>query len=77
MARWAIELSEFDIQYKPRLALKGYILIDFLAELPHQDVEQDDASWWILNVDGTSRQMGAKFGLQLKALTGERIEQAI
>ena len=23
MARWAIELSEFGIQYKPRLALKG------------------------------------------------------
>ena len=29
MARWAIELSEFGIQYKPRLALKGQVLTDF------------------------------------------------
>ena len=34
MAWWAIELSEFGIQYKPRLALKGHILIDFLSEIP-------------------------------------------
>ena len=31
MTRWAIELSEFVIQYKPRLTLKGQILEDFLA----------------------------------------------
>ena len=33
MARWAIELSEFGIQYKSRLALKGKVLADILAEL--------------------------------------------
>ena len=31
MARWEIEMSEFDIQYKPHLALKGQVLADFLA----------------------------------------------
>ena len=31
MARWAIELSQLGIQYKPRLALKGKILADLLA----------------------------------------------
>ena len=34
MARWAIELSKFSIQYKPRLVIKGQILADFLAEIP-------------------------------------------
>ena len=34
MARWAIELSEYDIQYKLRLSKKGQVLIDFIAELP-------------------------------------------
>ena len=43
MARWAIELSEFDIQYKPLLALKGQILVDFLAELPQPDMDPDNA----------------------------------
>ena len=33
----AIELSEFSIQYKPRLALKGQLLADFLAEIPQRD----------------------------------------
>ena len=34
MALWVIELSEFGIQYKARLALKGQVLIDFIVELP-------------------------------------------
>ena len=34
MARWAIELSEFGIQYKPRLAKKGQVLAYFLTEIP-------------------------------------------
>ena len=41
MARWAIEPSEFGIQYKPRLAFKGQVLAEFLAEIPQQEMEQD------------------------------------
>ena len=77
MARWAIELSEFDIQYKPRLAKKGQVLADFLAELPRPIQNPDALGWWILNVDGASRQTGAGVGVRLKAPTGEEIEQAI
>ena len=43
MARWEIEPSEFGIQYKPRLTLKGQVLADFLVELPRPDVDQDDS----------------------------------
>ena len=32
MALWAIELSEFDIQYRPHIAIKGQVVIDFIAE---------------------------------------------
>ena len=32
MALWVIELSEFDIQYRPRTAVKGQIVADFIAE---------------------------------------------
>ena len=77
MAQWAFELSEFSIQYKPQLALKGQVLIDFLAELPQTDVVQDNNGWWILHVNKAFFQMGARVGLQLKAPTGERVEQAI
>ena len=32
MTLWAIELSEFDIQYRPRTAIKGQMITDFIAE---------------------------------------------
>ena len=45
MARWAIELSEFGIQFKTRLALKGQVLADFLAEIPQQEMVPDSSGW--------------------------------
>ena len=32
MALWAIELSEFDVQYRPRTVVKGQIVANFIAE---------------------------------------------
>ena len=32
LIKWAIELSEFDIRYKPRTAIKGQVLADFIVE---------------------------------------------
>ena len=32
MALWAIELNEFDIQYRPRTMIKGQAMADFIAE---------------------------------------------
>ena len=77
MARWAMELSEYGIQYKPRLAKKGQVLADFLAEIPQPDTFPDGKGWWTLYIDGASRQSGAGIGLQLTSPTEERIEQAV
>ena len=33
MVRWAVELSEFDIQYDLRVSIKGQVYADFVAEL--------------------------------------------
>ena len=32
MALWAIELSEFDVRYRPQTAMKGQVVADFIAE---------------------------------------------
>ena len=74
MARWAMEISEYGIQYKPRLSKKGQILADFIAEILQPDTCPDKTGWWTLYVDGASRQTGAGIGLQLTSPTGERIE---
>ena len=32
LIKWAIELSEFDIRYKPRTVVKGKVLENFIVE---------------------------------------------
>ena len=77
MAWWVIKLSEFGIQYKPRLAKKRHVQADFLVAIPQFGASQDSLNWWILNVDGASRQTGAGIDLKLKSPVRERIKQAI
>ena len=77
MARWAMELSKYGIQYKPRLSKKGQVLADFLTEIPQLNTRQYEKGWWALCVDGAFRESGAGIGLQLTSPTGERIEQAV
>ncbi|XP_073112181.1 uncharacterized protein [Elaeis guineensis] len=38
LAKWAVKLGEFDIQYRPRPALKAQVLADFIAECPTTDL---------------------------------------
>ena len=33
MAKWALELGEFDVSFQPRIAIKSQVLVDFFAEL--------------------------------------------
>ena len=32
LMKWAIELSDFDIRYKPKTTIKGQVLADFVME---------------------------------------------
>ena len=40
MALWAIELSEFDVQYRPRTIMKGQAVADFIAEYTQPEDEE-------------------------------------
>ena len=77
MARWVMELSEYGIQYKPRLLKKGQVLANVIAEIPQLDTCPDKTGWWTLCIDRASRQTRVGIGLQLTSLIGERIEQAL
>lgn len=37
MVQWAIELSQFDIEYHPRTAIKAQALADFIIEFTSPD----------------------------------------
>ena len=45
MIQWAIEFSQFDIEYHPRIAIKAQALEDFIAEftIPDEDKASDEA----------------------------------
>ena len=45
MARWAMELSEYGIQYKLRLSKKGQVLADFFVEILQPDTYLDKKGW--------------------------------
>ncbi|KAL6315408.1 hypothetical protein AAG906_000521 [Vitis piasezkii] len=80
MLQWAIELSEFGIEFQPRLSKKGQVMADFVLEYsrrPNQHHESKEQEWWTLRVDGASRSSGSGVGLVLQSPTGECLEQAI
>ena len=59
LIKWAIELSEFDIIYKPRSTIKGQILADFIMEFtPAEPTEATQLTpnlpIWRLYVDGAA-----------------------
>ena len=70
LIKWAIELSEFDIRYKPRTAVKWQILVDFIMEFaPAQSTEATqlapDLPIWRLSIDGAANAQGSDVGLIL------------
>ena len=55
LALLAIELSEFDIQYHPRTAIKGQVVADFIAEFTHdEDKGAEESPQWSVHTDGSS-----------------------
>ncbi|GJS48653.1 reverse transcriptase domain-containing protein [Tanacetum coccineum] len=41
LQKWSIELGEYDIQYRPRVSVKGQILADFIVDHPEDDSTDD------------------------------------
>uniref|UniRef100_A0A2N9EL41 RNA-directed DNA polymerase n=1 Tax=Fagus sylvatica TaxID=28930 RepID=A0A2N9EL41_FAGSY len=81
LIQWSIELSEFDIDYRPRTAIKAQALADFIAEFtskddePTEDIEQ--TSRWTVNIDGSSTKGSGGIGIVLKSPEGDTIKQAV
>lgn len=72
LTKWAVELSEFDIEY--RLIL----LTDFVVELtPDPPMTRDESKeWWMLMVDEASNVKDYGMGVWLKSPDGEVITQS-
>ncbi|XP_010451170.2 PREDICTED: uncharacterized protein LOC104733278 [Camelina sativa] len=77
LAKWAVELSEYDIEFRTRTCAKAQVLADFLIELPlASSVSGDVEAPWTLYVDGASSKTGAGIGVRLTSPAGEVIKQS-
>ena len=75
MALWAIELSEFDMQYHPRTAVKGQIVADFIAEYTKsEDKGAEGHRLWSIHIDGSSNQRAGGAGVVIQTPEGDKIE---
>lgn len=59
LVQWAVELGEHDIQYKPRIVIKGQAAADFVAEFTSNRLRKERINSgalliWKLYVDGSS-----------------------
>ena len=82
LMKWAIELSEFDIRYKPKTAIKGQVLADFVMEFTSAELVEatqlmSDLPIWRLSVDGVANAQGSGVGLILTSPDGIDIEYAL
>ena len=72
---WAVELSEFNVQYEPRGPIKGRVYADFVVELSSATTHKKEADFiWVLSVDGSSNQQGSGAGVILEGPNGLLIE---
>jgi hypothetical protein len=60
IARWAIELSMYDIVYKPRTAIKTQALSDFMAEWTEiqSPPKERELEYWTITFDGSLQLQG-------------------
>ena len=79
MVQWAIELSQFDIKYHPRIAIKVQALADFIAEftLPDEDGLTDETERWTIHTDGSSAQKKGGVGVVIITPEGETFKYRV
>ena len=82
MMKWAIELSEFDIRYKQKTAIKGQVLANFVMEFTSAELAENaqmptDLPIWRLFVDGATNAQGSGAGLILTSPEGIDIKYAL
>ena len=68
-------MSEFDIQYCPRTAIKGQVVADFIAEFTNgEDKGADEYPQWSIYTGGSSNRQAEGVGVVLLSPEGDLIE---
>jgi hypothetical protein len=73
ITKWAIELSMYDIIYKPRTTIKAQALSNFVAEWIETQTppKERELEYWTINFDGSLQLQGAGVGILVTLLKGK------
>jgi hypothetical protein len=73
ITKWTIELSMYDIVYKPRTAIKAQSLSDFMAKWTEIQTppKEKGLEYWTINFDGSPQLQGAGAGILVTSPNGE------
>ena len=77
LIQWAVELSEFDIRYQLRNAIKAQALADFIAEFTpnYEDLGEGEYNKnWVVHVDGSSTLYAGGIRVVLQSLEGDKLK---
>uniref|UniRef100_A0A2N9HBH6 RNA-directed DNA polymerase n=1 Tax=Fagus sylvatica TaxID=28930 RepID=A0A2N9HBH6_FAGSY len=79
LIQWAVELSEFDIEYHPRQAIKAQALADFIAEFTvteDEPSEEKPGEEWEIEIDGSSVKGAGGVGIVFKTPEGHLLKHS-
>ena len=73
IAKWAMELGSFELNFKPRTPIKSQALIDFLAEWTEMQTPAaiEKLEYWTMYFDGSLMVEGTGARIVLISSTGE------
>ena len=74
MIAWSIELSEFNIEYQTRGAIKARVLVNFITDLTGKANNPTKEVTWTLYIDGSSNQQGNIATVILENDEGDSLE---
>jgi hypothetical protein len=79
IAKWAIELSMYDIVYKPRTTIKAQALSNFVAEWIEIQTppKERELEYWTINFDGTIQLQGAGAGILVTSQNKENFKYVL
>ena len=75
--QWAVDLSEFDIRYQPRHAIKAQALADFIVKFTPSHDEAGDSKRWVVHVDDSSTRHAGGIGVVLQSPKGDKLKHKV
>jgi len=74
MVLWAIELSEFNIQYRPHTAIKGQVVANFIAKFTNMEGQgAEEYPQWSIYMNRSSNKQAEGAGIVLRSPKGMRL----